>query len=127
MTPVRFSVPVRTVSEANEREHYHAKADRAREQRAWIRIKWRELSSNALSGSLTVTMTRVAPRVLDDDNLSRSCKAIRDELAACLGLKDDRDERVTWRYTQRKGAAREYAIEIEIARRVLCSECGQAK
>lgn len=57
-----------------------------------------------------VTITRVGPRQLDDDNATASCKAVRDSVARWLGV-DDRDERVTWRVVQELGA---YAVRIEV-------------
>jgi hypothetical protein len=63
---------------------------------------------------VTVTLTRVAPRQLDaEDNLTAALKAVRDEVAAQLGV-DDRDARVTWRYGQERGGAREHAVRIEV-------------
>lgn len=56
----------------------------------------------------------MAPRELDDDGNVTSLKAVRDGVADALGMKSDRDPRVTWRYAQRKGAVREYAVEIKI-------------
>jgi hypothetical protein len=61
-----------------------------------------------------VTLTRIAPRALDDDNLRGALKATRDEVAAWL-LVDDRDPRVTWTYAERRGAVREYAVEVSVA------------
>lgn len=51
---------------------------------------------------LVVTMVREAPRMLDDDNNVASFKAVRDEITKWLGLPNDRDPRVTWRYEQQK-------------------------
>jgi hypothetical protein len=62
-----------------------------------------------------VTLTRIAPRPLDLDNLAMSQKGVRDELAVVLGLPDDRDGYwVTWRYGQRRGEPKQYAVEVEI-------------
>jgi len=62
-----------------------------------------------------LTITRVAPRALDDDNLAYACKAIRDGIAEALGFRNDADWQLVWRYAQRKGKPREYAIELVIA------------
>lgn len=72
----------------------------------------------------TITLTRVAPRRLDDDNLARALKAIRDGVADYLlpanrGNKvrrwaDDSDGRITWRYDQTRGAPKTYAVRIRI-------------
>jgi hypothetical protein len=65
-----------------------------------------------------VVLTRITPsaRGLDDDNLGSSFKAIRDEVAAWLGI-DDRDPRVRWRCEQEKGAPKVWAVRIEIRER----------
>jgi len=60
----------------------------------------------------TVLMTRIAPRKLDDDNLRGAFKAVRDQVAAWLGV-DDADPRVTWAYAQERGAVREYKARLD--------------
>lgn len=77
-----------------------------------------------------VTFTRIAPRPLDDDNLSNAFKHVRDEVACWLGLPqrrqslgqkwgvaDDRDPRVIWMYDQMRRGAGEYAVEIRVEAR----------
>lgn len=51
--------------------------------------------------------------MLDDDNLAGSAKSLRDGIADRLQI-DDRDPRVQWKYAQRKGEPKQYAVEIEI-------------
>ena len=60
-----------------------------------------------------VTITRIAPRALDDDNLAASAKHVRDGIADAMGL-DDRDPRVRWRYAQRSDGRGVYGVEIRI-------------
>ena len=123
---MNLTIPIRTVSEANQSkfEHWGTKQRRAKKQRETVALMmsdWgfraavqqhRELL--AAGQSRIVRLRRVAPRELDGDNLQRSFKAIRDEVAKQLGV-DDRDKRVTWEYHQRKGnKPKEYAIEISI-------------
>lgn len=105
-------VPVHIVSEANSREHWRKAAKRKKEHRNAARI--------ALGGNLeimnppcTITLTRIGPRKLDDDNLASGFKAFRDGIADWLGI-DDGDKRLTWRYAQRKGKPKEYAAEVHI-------------
>lgn len=62
---------------------------------------------------LLVTITRVGPRKLDDDNLANACKYVRDQIAAEVGV-DDGDDRYTWRYCQRIG---KYGVDVEITQR----------
>lgn len=66
--------------------------------------------------ALTVTLTRIAPRELDDDNLRGATKSCRDGIADALHI-DDRDKRVTWCYAQRRGRVKEYGVEITIEAR----------
>lgn len=105
-------VPVHIESEANRREHWRRVAARKSEHLEWARL--------ALAGTLaivdppcTITLTRIAPRDLDDDNLASGFKAVRDGVADWLGI-DDGDKRLTWRYAQRRGKPKEYAAEIVI-------------
>ena len=112
---MRFVVPVRTVSEANRREHWSVKAKRAKQQReaAGMMMVSMGVHRGRPKPPLSVTLTRVAPRKLDTDNLARSLKAVRDGIADALGI-DDGDERVAWLYAQRRGAAKTYEVEVEI-------------
>jgi hypothetical protein len=110
-------LPLRTESEANKREHWAKKAKRASEQRRAVAMAWltkaRVKFPQGNVPQLVIHLIRVAPRAMDDDNLARSFKAIRDEVAKQLGL-DDRDQRLRFVYEQRRGAPREYAIEIHV-------------
>ena len=63
---------------------------------------------------MVVRITRVGPKRLDDDNLSRAAKAPRDGVADWLGC-DDGDPRVSWHYAQ--AVAREYRVVVTVERR----------
>lgn len=65
---------------------------------------------------LTVTITRIGPRKLDDDNLEGACKYVRDQIARKVGI-DDGSDQYTWLYGQRKGKPGEYGVEVEITSR----------
>lgn len=112
---VRWStvLPIRTVSEANTRGHWSKRAKRAAEQRAVCHMATRAGGPHPLPA--IVTLTRIAPRELDDDNLRGALKAARDGVADAFGI-DDRDPRVSWRYGQRRGSKGQYAVEIRIER-----------
>lgn len=115
---IRCLVPIRTVSVSNLREHWSRKAKRVTTERAAVALLLRPLLCGEPVGSwvpCTVTLVRIAPRGLDSDNLARAQKAVRDQIATELGV-DDRDPRVEWRYAQRSGRVREYAVEITINR-----------
>ena len=109
---ISVTLPIRTVSTLNEREHWRKRAARAAEHRALARM----LCTGPVRGlplPLQVTLTRVAPRALDDDNAQGALKSVRDGIADALGV-DDRSPQVTWAYRQRRGAVREYGVEISV-------------
>lgn len=98
-------VPAVTVSTANKREHYHAKASRVRGERLAAALSTYTLIAKARAAGVeplpcTITLTRRSPRLLDDDNLRPALKAWRDGVADRLRLKNDRDPRVRWEYAQ---------------------------
>jgi hypothetical protein len=62
---------------------------------------------------LTITLTRIGVRNLDADNLANSFKHVQDGIADALGI-DDGDPLLTWRYGQRRGKPKEYAVEVAL-------------
>lgn len=122
MMLVTFTIPIRTWAGENQRLHWAERAKRAKSQRHATAACWRAESFLMVNRRqfmptppCVVTLTRIAPRMLDEgDNLSSSQKAIRDQIAAELGI-DDRDSRVEWRYRQERGKPNEYAVRVEIA------------
>ena len=108
------TLPVRTQSENNMRDHPMARHRRRKAQRTQVgRIVGVLLKLEPVAAPWCVELTRVAPRELDGDNLQGSLKAVRDAVADALGV-DDRDRRVRWEYDQQKGAVRQYAIRVTI-------------
>ncbi|MBI5724623.1 MAG: hypothetical protein HZA50_11730 [Planctomycetes bacterium] len=95
---IEFFIPIKTVSEANAREHWAVKAKRAKAQRL---TAWAASPKQLPKNRMAIILTRVAPHDLDTDNLARSFKAVRDGIADALGL-DDGDKRLTWKYEQRR-------------------------
>lgn len=105
---VEFTVPVRTVSEANRRDHWRVKAKRAKQHRRWAAAV---CPRHALP--CVVAMTRLSAGELDDDNLRSALKAVRDGIADALGV-DDRDPRVRWEYGQAKCKRGEFGVRVTI-------------
>ncbi len=104
-----ITIPLRTVSALNAREHWSARARRVKAERS--ATAWILLACKMPALPCTVTMTRIGPTVgLDDDNLTSSMKGVRDQIAEWLGI-DDRDPRVTWRCLQRRG--KDWWVEVE--------------
>lgn len=100
-------------SEANMRSHWRAKASRAKRQRLLAWAELRVVERHAFLGPVAISLTRIAPRELDDDNLAAGFKATRDGVADWLGV-DDGDKRLSWRYAQERGAPKTYQVRIEV-------------
>lgn len=114
-------IPLHTVSESNQREHWARRAKRVRLQRSTIFYElgapWAQRTLRE-SRPLVVILTRIAPRSLDPGNLESSLKSVQDGVADWLagnyGKGQDRQPGLVWRYRQRRGAPRAYAVEISI-------------
>jgi hypothetical protein len=122
-TVVRFLLAIRIESEANLSGHWRGKAARVKLQRSITRTmvgqKLREIGVRpgdllAGEGNCLVVLTRVAPRPLDDDNLARSLKAVRDGVADAFKTDDGVKSKLKWRYGQEKGPPKQYAVRIQI-------------
>lgn len=114
---VTVEIPMTLPSTANLRLHWAAKARLKKAQRTGVafalkvthvfdRVPTPRGSGGVWvpSGPLVVTLTRVAPRKLDGDNLQTAFKHVRDAVAAYFGV-DDADPRISWRYEQARGPA----------------------
>jgi hypothetical protein len=112
---LEFYAPIKTVSEANSREHWGAKAKRKKSQREEIYFEWkRAAGSGKVALPCVVRLTRIAPKALDaGDNLSSAFKAIRDEIAKILGV-DDGGEQVSWEYDQVPIGEHRYNVKVEV-------------
>jgi hypothetical protein len=87
-------LPVKTVSEANGRDHWRVKARRTKKQRFAARALCPAFALPAV-----VRLTRLSSGRLDDDNLRGALKAVRDGIADAFGVADN-DPRLTWEYEQ---------------------------
>lgn len=93
-------IPIETVSEPNQRDHWAVKSSRVKTQRycVWLFLSRRLYKANP-SHKVDIFLTRIGKRFLDDDNLAGAFKAVRDEIAALIGI-DDGDSRLKWHYNQ---------------------------
>jgi hypothetical protein len=108
-------LPIRLVSEANAHEHWRSRQRRAKAQRGTAAAVMRSLAPIPPAPPLRVTITRIAPRQLDSDNLAGSGKHLRDGIADWLGIKDNHPG-VEWCYAQEKGKPMEYAARVLVER-----------
>lgn len=99
-------LPLHTNNGLNAREHWVARSKRVKKERG---LAGTVVPRFALP--CTVTLVRISPGELDDDNLRGALKGVRDGIADRLGV-DDRDPRVTWVYAQER--AKGYAVRVEL-------------
>ena len=110
---ITFHLPIRTQSETNAHEHWRVKAKRTKEHRVAASIFIRQWAEDLPPKPWRLTLCRIAPRRLDTGNLAASMKAVQDGLCDAIGINDG-DEAHAWRYTQRRGEPKEYAVKITI-------------
>jgi hypothetical protein len=115
---VRVPQLVAKGSAPNGREHWAAKARRVKGERFQVRLVLSQYIPPYCGHDVAVTVVRCAPRPLrDDDNLTASAKAVRDEIARWLGS-DDSDSRIEWRVEQRKSTRKDQGTVIRIESKV---------
>jgi len=108
-------MPMRLGAALNSRVHWTARAKRTKTERAVVRVSLTHCQDlRCTLPPTTCTLVRVAPRALDDDNLAGAFKSIRDEIAYFWGVDDGPKGPIAWRYEQRKGAPKQYGIEISL-------------
>lgn len=112
---MRFLIPLRLPSLNNlSHRHWRSLSAITNKQKAATRLVMSGIDAPPIPAlPLLITITRVGPRRLDDDNLAGACKYVRDAIAAKVGV-DDGSDLYTWRYEQRTGP---YGVEVEIVTR----------
>lgn len=119
-----WPIPIQTVSEGNQREHWHKAASRHTEQRYLVRLFLRHQIDIFQNQKITVKLIRISSRKLDShDNLPMAFKYIVDAIADLLnpgkasGRSDDSDL-IKWEYGQEKGEPKEKSIRVEIYKEI---------
>jgi hypothetical protein len=113
---------LRLDSTKSRHEHWRIKAQRTRLQRQYVYAKLTQLWDDGpvLGLPLTITITRIGPRRLDEDNLAVACSAVRDAVADWLtgayGTGQDQQEGLVWAYRQQRLTPTYYAVEIRVER-----------
>jgi len=111
MTTLTARIETTLARGQNNREHHRVRAARVVAEREATRLSlssgdWRGDAVSLRRLELGARVTIVRPFVstpLDSDNLSAACKAVRDEVAAFLGV-DDASARLHWVYLQSPAA-----------------------
>lgn len=115
MATVELTIPTHLPSRANERLHWSKRKHLSRFQRDMAYICTREALNPERRLRLPgiVTLTRISPRLLDDDNLRGAFKSIRDGIADAFHVTDAPGGPIAWKYAQRKGKLSRVEIKIE--------------
>lgn len=105
-------LPIYCRSEANNRDDRWSKAGRTKDFRWLACLQVHAKFGNVMALPAAVTLTRLGPRTLDDDNLRTSLKAVRDGVADAFGCGDDADSGLTFAYGQERH--RYYGVRVEV-------------
>lgn len=122
ITAIDFLVPIRTLSEANLREHWTDKLKRKKAQQEEVSAAMQNnLRGRRIEFPCHVTLTRIGSRRLDADNLAGSFKHVQDAIAFKLKADDGDAAKVTWEYAQMPIGSRDYAVKVSITSRAQIS------
>jgi hypothetical protein len=103
-------IPLKTVSEANQRGRWFKGHKRAKDQRCVVGLTMRGRRPQM---PCTVTLTRYGPRLLDPfDNLPRALKAVADGVCDAFGVDDKLGSGLTFKAEQEQ--ARFYGVRIVV-------------
>lgn len=105
-----FHMPIRTISESNQREHWRGRSTRHQKQREVAGIitkSWMELhgihthpsANNRNRAVESVSLMRLSLSRLDRGNLAVALKSVQDGICDALGI-DDGDPEIEWFYDQ---------------------------
>jgi hypothetical protein len=108
---MRFDI--KTVSEANQREHWAARLTRKKSQQSTFHILWR-VQKPKVTLPATIKFTRYSCNTLDSDNLAGAFKHVRDQLAKEIGV-DDGSKEIKFEYAQEKTKKREHYFTVSIS------------
>lgn len=119
---MKFTFPIKTVSEANQREHWTKKNRRKLVQQKEFCVLWRNKTKGLnFKFPLMVTFTRYSCKFMDSDNLAGGFKGVRDQLARELKI-DDGSELIKVKYKQERVKNREHYFEVEIVSGIKVSQ-----
>lgn len=113
---ISYEMPIRTPSAANQRLHHMEKARQNKQQRADAMILSRtHLGTVMAEFPILIRLTRISPGMvaMDDDNLPRALKAVRDGICDALGIDDGDVAKIRFEYEQ-KFKLKRWAVVVTI-------------
>ena len=115
---IEIILPIRTLSEANNFDHWSKKNSRKKKQKWWVEFAFTKPETKLIKLPCEITMIRFASRFLDEeDNLRVALKPLKDYIAAeimqdfCPGRADG-SKQLKWHYDQVK--SKQYYVKIII-------------
>jgi hypothetical protein len=119
---IRLPLRTRSGNVGHGREHWAVRKRRVSAERLAVKVFWPwQLKGREWRFPLQVTLTRASPGVLDDDNLCAALKAVRDQVAAQLGVDDGDRARIRFAYEQTRNHS--YSVTVDI-RETRVTQCG---
>lgn len=116
---IEFTIPIRVISEANQREHWTVKNRRKKAQQGEtavaLFIAHIPQRTKPPSDKLFFTLTRHGQNALDTDNLAGSFKHVQDAIAKWFGVDDGDTEKIAFDYQQVATGKREYFVNVQIS------------
>ena len=112
-----IEIPLRLHSESRFADHWTKRNKRKKAHYNIVRLYYKLNVKAPVFPPVQITLTRIAPRSLDYDNLVSAFKFIRDAVADLVmpGLKMGRaDEKMEFIYKQEK-KSKVYSVKIEIS------------
>jgi hypothetical protein len=97
---------VRADMSLNARLHWAVRARKARELKEVV--GWMLKGRKPPVMPMVIHLTRISPRLMDDDNSVGALKNFRDAVAEWIGIDDGK---LNWQYRQRKGS---WSVEMMI-------------
>jgi hypothetical protein len=110
--PLTFIIPVRLLTGGNIPYRRFATGRRAKVERDAARLVTRNEVRYGVRLPLKITLTRLAPHPVDEDNLGNRLKHVQDGVADGIGLPNDRDG-LHWVYAQETAPAESVRVSIE--------------
>lgn len=116
VSQIDFLVPgCKTVSELNQREHWAARNRRKNDQQEQVAIAMLNvLRGRKVQLPCSVTLTRIGPKKMDNDNLAGALKHCQDQIARQLGVDDGDESKVKFYHYQMPTGSRDYAVKVSI-------------
>lgn len=115
MNRISFTVALKTGNGLNDRAHWGTRSKKVKKERSVIAMAWLVFAGRGprLEPPVKARLTRIKPagKMMDDDNLKGSLKAVRDQVAEQIGV-DDRDKtKIVFDYDEQYGP---WGVRIEV-------------